>query len=172
MSALGFSSERIAQLSARLHFANVSALSNQASFMQGVLNQWVSPSNVIVTSSNGDTPVTGLYSRFDGLYTWCAWPTAGQSGGLVDGGNACSALPAAVSSAYALAQLSEHCTLDAMVANAQNANAAGIVVVAQPGQALFQVARLSSHGSLCLHVTGRHSGHSRPVRHCGHAHLV
>ena len=56
MAALDFSAERTQQLLNRMFFANVSATTNTASFMQGVLNQWVSPSNVISASSS-----SGMY---------------------------------------------------------------------------------------------------------------
>ncbi len=53
MAALNLSAEHQAQINGRLHFANESVLSDTNSFMQGVLTQWVSPSNVITATSSG-----------------------------------------------------------------------------------------------------------------------
>jgi hypothetical protein len=58
MAALNFTAAHQAQVSSRLHFANESVLSNTNSFMQGVLAQWVSPSNVI-TAASADGSLNG-----------------------------------------------------------------------------------------------------------------
>jgi hypothetical protein len=60
MAALRFSAARQLQLSQRMFFANVSVLSDTASFIQGVLTQWVSPANVIVATS--DAAASGALS--------------------------------------------------------------------------------------------------------------
>jgi hypothetical protein len=58
MLALGFSLERQQHLLAQMYFANVSATTDTTSFIQGVLNQWVSPSNVITASSDDGGTLT------------------------------------------------------------------------------------------------------------------
>ena len=149
MDVLDFTAARKQQLLGRMFFANMSVTSAPASFLQGVLTQWVSPGNVIDTL--GSEGAAASFVRFDCLYTWCAWPTAGQSGPLRPA-NACEALPSATNS-YLLVQLSDACSLDVLLTNAQNANAAGVVVAARPGEALFQMGSLSTAGQFGLVAT-------------------
>ena len=53
MDVLGFSAARKQSLLERIYFANISATSDTTSFMQGVLNQWVSPCNVLTANFAG-----------------------------------------------------------------------------------------------------------------------
>jgi hypothetical protein len=87
------------------------------------------------------SPLDGLtetWTRFDGLYAWCAWPEPGDAGVLVEVGNGCQPYPD-LSNQYVLTFISSNCTVEDIVLNAQAANALGVVLVAPPEQATFQV---------------------------------
>ena len=85
------------QVLSRLYFANETIdVAAPANWLQGLLTSWQSTTNTLtvkgVSDSSEDAVITVLEGlmlsplvstpRFDGFWTWCAWPGTGQTGSV------------------------------------------------------------------------------------------
>eukprot|EP00042_Codosiga_hollandica_P036604 m.281376 g.281376 ORF g.281376 m.281376 type:complete len:646 (+) comp54929_c0_seq2:1304-3241(+) len=136
MQELDFSA---AQMAARLDqfcFAAI-AVSSHPTLSQ-LLTQWVSPFNQVEAVASNPHRLNVSFARFDCHYTFCSWPTSGQSGPLVLGANGCQALPD-LTNQYVLLFTTHECDVYTMANNVQNANANGVIFAAEPGQSLYEI---------------------------------
>lgn len=138
LDAAGMSPAVTALWRSRLHFAAVS-VGSQGGWVQAVLANWTRPSTVLdLTAPSGAAAAT--VPRLDSFYAWLPWPQY-TNATMVAAGDGCSPITAAnVTKRVAfltqtlLANGSQACSFTAMIANAQAAGAAAVVIAAAPGR--------------------------------------
>lgn len=157
---------RAAAWRAALHFGALAPANG--SFIAEWLSTWTSPWKSIAADDGSGAPEV-VAPRLDGHYTWCAWPGDGDTGILLDAGDACQPPSAAFAAwqsqptlgshtgktlrvsppsppspapIYWLADLaSARCNVSTAIANAQRQGAAGVLFAQAltPAEPVLQV---------------------------------
>lgn len=138
MVSLNYSSPRINQVLARMHFGVNPVSSLTSTWIPALLSDWPTEAKGINVSASG-TEYVPLYpyltsrrtwmTRLDALYDWLPFPQDGTSGQLIFGGNGCGPVPKVNQSIVLLAMNpAASCSYATMINNAQQAGAMSVII--------------------------------------------